>query len=91
MDKTANIKSAGPGPVIYCGPNLGGSGLLQYTIYKQELPEHLNSQFANCPEVKELFIPVEELAKVQAEIKQPGTIFYRLYQIVQAFSQKGAI
>jgi hypothetical protein len=90
MGKTQNT-SVGPGPAIYCGPNLGSRGLLRYVIYKQELPEHLNSLFAKCPEIKELFIPVQELAKVQAEIKQPGTIFYRLYQVVQAFSQKGAI
>lgn len=89
MAKTKNIKPAGPGPVIYCGPNLGGRGLLQYTIYQQQLPEHLQPLYSDCPEIKELFIPVQELAKVQAEIKQPGTIFYRRYQAVLAFSRKG--
>lgn len=85
MAKTKNIKSAGPERVIYCGPNLGNGALLQSTIYKQGLPDHLTALFDSCPEIKELFVPVQDFIKVQAETNQPGTYFYRLYQIVQAF------
>lgn len=64
---------------------------MQAAVYKNGLPEHLNKLFEACPEIRELFVPVSELSKTQAAVKQPGSIFYRNYQIVKSFIRKGAV
>ena len=88
--KTTPATTTGPERVIYCGPSIPSGSLKQYTVYKNGLPEHLTSLLEKCPEIKELFVPIADLAKTQTAIKQPGSIFYRHYQIVQQFCRKGA-
>ena len=47
--------------LIYIGPNLSHGRLLQYQVFIGGLPEYLDAEFDEFPQLKQLFIPVEQL------------------------------
>ncbi|MCZ8520128.1 MULTISPECIES: hypothetical protein [Paenibacillus] len=73
-------ETAAPPQVIYIGPNLPGGRLTQYTVFSDGIPEYLVDLTEAHPEIKELTVPVTELARVQANISTPGTTEYTAYR-----------
>ncbi len=59
--------------LIYCGPNIPGGALQRYTVFKGGLPTHLGDLYEQCPPIKSLFVPVQELARVEQAIATKGT------------------
>lgn len=55
--------TAKPQRLIYCGPNIPGGALQKYVVFKGGLPGHLVGLIDKCPAIKELLIPVPDLAK----------------------------
>ncbi len=48
--------------LIYCGPNLKGGILNQYTVYRGDgLPKHLDQHIADCPAIRRLFVAMQQL------------------------------
>jgi hypothetical protein len=68
--------------LIYCGPNIPGGALQKYTVFKGGLPVHLEDIFERCPVVKNLFVPVQDLARVEQAIATKGTPEQVYYQEV---------
>lgn len=66
-------------PLIYVGPNLPGNSLRSNTVIKGELPPVINRQIEECPEIKNLFIPVKDLVKVKKKLNQKGSREQKLY------------
>lgn len=64
--------------VVYVGPDL--PGIKRYTIFNNGLPETLKKRIKEKAVFKELIVPVERLAEVNAEFEKPGSAFNMLYQ-----------
>lgn len=75
--------------LIYCGPNLPGGALQRYTVFKGGFPVHLGDLFEKCPAIKNLFVPVRELAATEKAISTKGTPQNAFYQQVVKFIEKG--
>lgn len=87
----APMKQAAPEPerLIYCGPNIPGGALQRYTVFKGGLPAHLGELFEKCPAIKQMFVPVADLARVDGAIGTKGTPEHSAYQAVLQFTAKG--
>lgn len=77
------------GILIYCGPNLPGGILQQFTIFKGDLPKHINEQIEKCPAIKELFITPNLLAKFRKDIQNEGTRENMLFNQVLQYERSG--
>ena len=60
-------------PVIYIGPSLVGGKLDQHSIFRNGIPDYLEKDMENCPVIKELIIPVNELAEARKNLMISGT------------------
>lgn len=78
-----------PQRLIYCGPNIPGGMLHQFTVFKGGNPEHLGNLFEKCPAIKELIVPVSALNQTKNAVKKLGTEENRLYREVEQFIIKG--
>jgi hypothetical protein len=67
------VSETKPEQLIYCGPNLPRGILSQFTVFRGGLPKHLEAHFEQCPALKHLFVPVEDLNKTLQAIQKPGT------------------
>lgn len=74
---------------IYCGPNIPGGLLMQYTIFKGE-PEYLNRLFGKCNAIKELMVPVSELNVTRKNVETMGTYENTLFNEIVEFIKGGA-
>ncbi len=77
-----------PQRLVYCGPSFPGGRLNQFTVYKGGFPDYLDDLVAFCPAVKELFVPVEELAKTRIVLGQPGSEASNLFNEVWHYIKK---
>lgn len=85
--KKTNTKLKAKGPMIYCGPSFNGE-LQQYSIFKGEIPGHLNIHMENCPDIQKMFYPVTELAKVRSKIKEQGSRENQIYISILEYQKK---
>lgn len=87
-DKEA-IKAAAPAQrFIYCGPNIPGGALRQFSVFKGGYPDFAAGIIEECPAVKELFVPAKELARARVDITITGTALNQLYREVQGYISK---
>lgn len=70
---TTTKRSAPEVSVIYCGPNLLGGMLNQYTVYTGQIPKHFGEHFEACPALRRLFVPVDDLTATTTAMQQAGT------------------
>jgi hypothetical protein len=95
MEKTGpKNKAQTPAPekptrLIYCGPNISGGALSQYTVYKGDLPAHLSALFEKCPAVKTLCVPVSNLATTQKAVAVTGSAEHIAYNRILEYLRKG--
>lgn len=89
MTKVAKAAPQEQERLIYCGPNIPGSALQRYTVYKGGLPVHLGDLFAKCPAIKRLFVPVTDLARVEKAIATKGTPENAFFNEALQFISKG--
>lgn len=71
--KISEVKEETHPPVIYIGPSLKGGKLDQHSIFKNGIPDYLATEIKNCPVIKELIIPVNELAEARKNLVVSGT------------------
>ncbi|MCM3141304.1 hypothetical protein [Brevibacillus sp. MER 51] len=70
-------------PLIYVGPNIPGGLLMQYTVFRGGVPEHLTDLFEKQPAIRQLIVPVNDLAAVQERMRKSGTLEHTLFQQVK--------
>lgn len=78
--------------LIYVGPNLSNSKLLQYTVFIGGYPDWLEEEFESQSyglELKRLFVPVEKLPEAQKEIMIKGKPLNKYYRKVMEYQQGG--
>ena len=68
--------------LIYVGPNVAGSPLKQFQVFRGGLPKYIEAEIEKIPEIKGLIIPVEKLETARRKIKAPGTNEARLFDTV---------
>ncbi|MCL2201572.1 MAG: hypothetical protein FWB75_06365 [Oscillospiraceae bacterium] len=68
---------------IYLGPILPGGILFKGAIFKDKIPEYLDSYIEKLPEVKKLLVEVKDSPKFIKALKEPGTQEHALYQYVE--------
>lgn len=64
--------------VVYIGPDIPGAK--QYTTYNAGLPDALKEKIKEHPFFNSLVIPVEGLAKANAELAKEGSALNVLYR-----------
>ncbi|NCC97333.1 MAG: hypothetical protein EOM02_10895 [Synergistales bacterium] len=65
--------------LMYMGPNLGREMLMSGQVFKGGYPPHLTALFGEFPELKKLFIPVEDVMEFKKKLKEPGSEESRLF------------
>jgi hypothetical protein len=78
-----------PARMIYVGPNVPGGALQRFQVFKGGLPPYCEDLIRENPEIRGLFVPVEELETVRRKIEEPGTNEARLFYAVQKKLVKG--
>ena len=67
--------------MVYIGPTLSGARLRHHQIFIG-YPTYLDAEFAACPQLKKLFIPVENLREAKRQVGIKGTALYAFYDAV---------
>lgn len=78
-----------PTRVIYVGPNLTRGRLLRYRVYIGGLPTHLDEEFQTCPNLKKLFVNVENINEAETEIMTAGTPLNKYYAEAAKLNKEG--
>lgn len=84
--ETASIQTES---LIYLGPNLPGSMLNKFTVYRNGMPKHLDKLLAECPDIERLFVPVAQMSETMEKINKTGTPYHGWFANVVAYTQKG--
>lgn len=66
--------------LIYIGPNLSRGRLLQYQVFIGGLPEYLDAEFDEFPQLERLFVPVEKLNEAIEATRKAGTPLNKYYR-----------
>ena len=85
VDKKQTAKKSGvkeaeqkQGSLVYIGPDIPGAK--QYTVFNNGLPDVLKEKIKKYPFFNSLVIPVERLAKANAELAKRGSALSTLFQ-----------
>lgn len=78
ITKKPAIREAGQKSMVYVGPDIPGAK--QYTVFNNGLPDALKEKIKEHPFFDSLVIPVEKLAKANAELAKQGSALSILYQ-----------
>lgn len=89
--KSLATDSKEPERLIYVGPSIPGGILQQYTVYKGGMPVHINGLVDKCPVLKQLFVPVDNMAGFVQAASQKGTRENIFYQQAIDFIKTGGI
>lgn len=69
-----------PERFIYVGPPYKGGKLQKYQVFIGGLPTHIGEVFEKCPQIKNLFVPVGNLAEAEKAIAKAGTPLNKYYR-----------
>lgn len=88
-DKTAQKQTEDKGfeTVMYLGPEIGG--VVEYgKIFSNGFPEGLKRKMKEMPVIKNLFVPVDQLAEAMVYLKDEKSALYACYERVVKDIQK---
>lgn len=90
--KSQTVKSAAEKEqsLIYCGPNLPKGVLNQFTVYRGGIPRHIDSYVEECPAIKRLFVPVDDMSSFMTKAAEPGTSEHVWFSQVKSHFYGGA-
>lgn len=74
---------AEPLHLIYVGDTILELGLLQSTVYINSLPKQIEEKFEEVPQLKKLFVPVDNASQALLDARTEGTGIYALNKIVK--------
>lgn len=72
---------------IYCGPTINNGQLTQYSVFKGDIPVHINQLIKKNPILGELFVSVQDFTVTRKNISIQGTRENQLY--LKALENKG--
>ena len=75
---------------MYVGPNIPGGRMFTGSLYRDNLPKHLDDLFNKVPEIKKLCVDVQTLPKIKKEVTEQGTEAHRLYKHIEMQIREGA-
>lgn len=93
LDKKTKNEPGAPAPtssLIYCGPNITRAMLLQFTVYKEGMPKHLDKHIEKCPGIKHLFVPVDGFTKTMEAVRKSGTAENTWFKQIAEYIKGGA-
>lgn len=73
--------AAKPQRLIYIGPTLKGYKLVKYQVFIGGYPKHIDDEFAKCPQLKRLFVPVKDLVQAEKDVQTAGTPLNKYYKL----------
>ena len=79
------VKNKAPkaAPMVYVGPSIRGV-VRQYTTFTNGLPKDLDKKAEEIPAIRGLIVPVNQLPKAMADIRNREGLCYALYKKVQS-------
>ena len=79
-------KAAAPTAVVYCGPTIK-NGPHQFTVYNNGIPDDVRAIVNKVPLAGNLIVPVEEFARIKAELRDSdspaGMIYHKVFKSLQ--------
>jgi hypothetical protein len=73
--------------LVYCGPSFPGQ-LQQYSVYKGGIPKYLDKHIEKCPNINNLFVPINRLAITRDKLNQQGSREYQLYKNILKYQKE---
>lgn len=75
--------------LIYCGPPLPKGRLGQFTAFRDGLPKQVQELIAECPQIREMMIPANQMATVLRKLQNSASReSSACRQIVKHFEEK---
>ncbi len=74
---------------IYIGPTIKQLGLETNSVFTQSIPKHIAKKMDEQPELRFMFIAVNDLAQKNSELAAVGSELHTVYEALEA--KKGAI
>ena len=59
---------------IYVGPSLPGGILPQFTVFKDEVPDHVVALMGKYPSLRPLIVPVAKLGQARKDVSTKGNL-----------------
>lgn len=78
--KKVNEKKQEIQSLIYIGPTL--PNLVQYSAFTNGMPKYIESKFERCPQLRSLFLPIEDFPDRQNEVSRIGSELNTAYETV---------
>jgi hypothetical protein len=76
--------------IIYVGASIDRLGLQQFAVYRGGIPEHAQAAVKECPDLAELFLPIEQLNRARRDIQRQGSALRASYLNARSyFKNKG--
>jgi hypothetical protein len=70
--------------LVYIGPNIISVGLQQFAVYREGIPAFIQPKVAECPDLKEMFVPISQLNSARRALSRQGSQLRAQY--LNAFS-----
>lgn len=74
--------------LVYCGPTL--DNLQQYSVFKGNLPSHVDQYISKFPALRSLFVTPKDLAKTRLNVSIKGTRENQLFETIMNMIERGA-
>lgn len=74
--------------IIYVGSSIDSLGLQQYSVYRGGIPEHAQPAVKDCPDLAELFLPIDQLNRARRDIQRQGSALRAHYLNAHSFFKK---
>ena len=78
---------------VYLGPTLHKRTLVEASIYRGGLSDHVTGLIAKIPELRTLIVPMADVAATRRKAQMPGTEENRVYQYLRSirFNDNGEV
>jgi len=65
--------------IVYVGASIDRIGLQQFAVYRGGIPEFAQDAVKACPDLAELFVPIEQLNQARRDILRQGSALRAYY------------
>ncbi|UNY40572.1 hypothetical protein KLER11_gp15 [Pararheinheimera phage vB_PsoM_KLER1-1] len=79
------VETKKPETLIYVGPTISSLSLMQFSMYREGIPAHLNTAVKDCSYLSKLFVPVSELNAARRDINRDGSVLRTMFFNVHSF------
>lgn len=83
--KSKQTEHAKPVTLVYVGPSINKLGLQQFALFREARPVYTDAAVKDCPDLAELFLPVEQLNAARRDISRNGSRLQTVFNNVRSF------